>query len=179
MVTIFTIFAILALLSLAVASLEMTFQYYMQPNMILYPYSVLLSWISAKGEVWRHLMRPLGRCRYCNGVWIFIYSYTYLTRYELIPKLQFIPTIIVVLLGIGLLSVLITILGKYVFPDVDAAGKTDEERKVSYMIELRDEETLLPKMVMKNTPWQAMLKSYVLLGIFYSTVYVVIPYFIN
>lgn len=142
------LFTIIAL-SLMVALLEMTFQYFMQPNMILYPYSALLSYIANKGEVWRHLMRPLGRCRYCNATWITFYAYKYALGLDLY-----------VLFAFGMTTLFVNLLTKYVFSDVDPATKTDSAYGIEYN---------------SDTPVKAMLYSYVILGVFYATVYLLLP----
>lgn len=153
-------FITIAIFALFIGTLEMMFQMYMQPNMILYPWSVLLAKISSKGETWRHLMRPLGRCRFCNAIWITFYAYWIVFGFDL-PMM---------LLAFGLVTTSVELLGKYIFPTVDASGRTDAELGYSYMHFDAD-----GNYVMKNTPWQNMLKSYVILGAFYFTVYVIIP----
>jgi hypothetical protein len=153
-------FATIVVLSFFVACLEMTFQYFMQPNMILFPYSVLLAKIASKGEVWRHLMRPLGRCRYCNAIWITFYSYKYLLHLD-----------ILVLLAFGVTTLFITVLSKYVFADIDSASPADKLIGADYTIYDENAE----KVVTINTPYQAMLYSYVILGAFYAIVYFVVP----
>lgn len=145
------LFLQLIVIAFFVACLEMAFQYFMHPNMILYPYAVLLSWIAQKGEIWRHLMRPLGRCRYCNGIWISFYVFKALFPYLIIQKF------IVVLLVFGLTAFFIRILSTYLFPEIDPAGKVDEARQVVF--------------AHANTPYQAMLKSYAILGSFYALVF--------
>ena len=144
----YTIIFQILILSVLVACLEMTFQMFMQPNMILYPYSVLLSAIARKGEVWRHLMRPLGRCRYCNAIWIMIYAYKYFFGFD-----------VIILLAFGLTTLFVKLLTSYIFPDVDAASKTDEARGISYII---------------DTPHGAMLLSYIILGGFYVVTFLLL-----
>jgi hypothetical protein len=144
-------FEVLAL-AFMVACLEMTFQMFMQKNMILYPWAVLLANIAKHNEVLRHLMRPMGRCRYCNSIWISFYVYVYFFGYN-----------ISVLLMFGLTTLFVKLLSDYVFKDVDANTGVDERYKIVYK---------------QDTPWLAMMKSYGVLGAFYSTVYIVIPWLI-
>lgn len=161
-------FGTVVVLTFFIACLELMFQYFMQPNMILYPYSVLLSKIASKGEVWRHLMRPLGRCRFCNAIWITFYAYQHFYKLDL-----------TVLLAFGLTTLFVQLLTKYVFKDVDPATKTDDERGVSYVIDVIYDENGKKTEIIKNTPWQSMLISYLILGAFYAIVYLLIPYIIN
>ena len=151
-------FLTIIVFSMFVGLLEMMFQYFLQPNMILYPYSVLLSKLSSKSEVLRHLMRPLGR--FCNAIWITFYSYNYIFGFD-----------IYVLFAFGMTTFWVEVLGKYVFKEVDSAGKTDAEEGVSYME--WDEESM--SMKMRNTPWQSMLWSYLILASFYAVIYIIIP----
>lgn len=141
-------FQILALAFL-VACLEMTFQMFMQKNMILFPWAVLLANIAKHNEVLRHLMRPLGRCRYCNAVWIAFYVFVYFYGYH-----------ISVVLMLGLVTLFVQLLSDYVFTKVDAVSEVDADYQIVYK---------------QSTPWLAMIKSYGVLGAFYSMVYIVIP----
>ncbi len=149
--TITFFFEVLALAFL-VACLEMTFQMFMQKNMILYPWAVLLANIAKRNEVLRHLMRPMGRCRYCNSIWISFYVFVYFYEYH-----------ISVLLMFGLTTLFVKLLSDYVFKDVDAVTGVDEQYKIVYK---------------QDTPWLAMMKSYGVLCAFYSVVYIVIPWLI-
>jgi hypothetical protein len=108
-------------------------------------------------------MRPLGRCRFCNAIWITFYAY------EILYGLN-----IYVLFAFGATTFWVEVLSKYVFPDVASAERTDKELGIDHTE--WDDESMT--MVMKNTPWQAMLWSYLILGVFYFTIYVVIPYII-
>ncbi len=136
------------------ACLEMAFQMFMQPNMFLYPWSVFIMNLAHRNEVWRHLTRVLGRCRYCNGTWVGIYIYLY-----------FFPFDLRVLLVIGITFLLIRILTD-LFTDIDPVGKT--EALYNY-----DSDSLAP------TPIKPMLQTYVIMGAFYSIVYIVIPLIYN
>ena len=136
-------------LGIITATIEMMFQYFMLENMILFPYGILLAKIASKGEIWRHLMRPLGRCRYCNGIWITIY--TYLFFFEFSP---------IILIAMATNFISIWLYSNFVFQDVDAASVADHHIKVKYQY---------------PTPWPAMLKSYIILGIAYSIIYGIIP----
>jgi hypothetical protein len=123
-----------------IACLELAFQYFMMPNMILYPWAVLLSRISRKNEIFRHLMRPFGRCRYCNCTWISVYCYFILFGYN-----------IQILFLVGISFFFLKILSATsAFVNINAI-KVDEVEGVKYAI---------------DTPWQAMMKSYVILGLF-------------
>lgn len=144
----------LILIGFLVACLELTFQMYMQPNMILYPYGVLLMKLSQKGEVMRHLMRPLGRCRYCNATWIAFYVYVYFYGYDLS-----------VLLLVGITTLFVKILSDHSpFKDVDANGKI---------------EALYGVAITGNTPPGSMLWAYLILAIFYANIYITIPLLIQ
>lgn len=169
----FSFIMVLIMISFLVACLEMTFQLYMQPNMILYPYSVFLSWFTEKGEVFRHLARPLGRCRFCNGTWIMIYTFIYLTKFNILPKVSFIPTIILIGLSVGLTAFFINVLMQTAFKGVDPVTMTDKERGMNryekYIMESN-------QVVLTFTPWQAMMKSYGVLAVFYGSIYIFIPY---
>lgn len=145
------LFLIFIILSLITAGLAMMFQVFQQPNMIFYPWAVLIAHIAKQGEIWRHLMRPFGRCRYCNGIWITIYAYKFLFGFN--------PLII---LAIGLNFIFIWVLDYYVIIDIDPVKKVDKLHNITFKEEY--------------TPWQAMMKSYVILGSFYSTIYIVLPY---
>jgi hypothetical protein len=132
------------------ASLAMMFQVFQQPNMIFYPWAVLLAHISKKGEMWRHLMRPFGRCRYCNGIWITIYAF----------KLMF-GVHWLILLALGSNFIFVWLLDHYVIPNVEPNTKVD----TLYHIEFKH----------AQTPWQAMMRSYAVLGIFYAFIYIALP----
>jgi hypothetical protein len=103
--------------------------------MIFYPWAVLLAHISKKGEMWRHLMRPFGRCRYCNGIWITIYAF----------KLMF-GVHWLILLALGSNFIFVWLLDHYVIPNVEPNTKVD----TLYHIEFKH----------AQTPWQAMMRSY-------------------
>lgn len=128
-----------------IAGLELAFQYFMMQNMILYPYAVLLSRISRINEPLRHLMRPLGRCRYCNATWVAIYAYFILYGYNI--KVLFLISI--VFLWLKILSELNP------FKNIDGV-KVDEIEQVTFGGE---------------TPWQSMMISYLILGSFYALIY--------
>lgn len=146
-----TVFLVqLIILGFVIAALEMFFQRCMLPNNILYPYGVLLSTLAWQGEIWRHLARPLGRCRYCNSAWISFYVYAFLYGYSL-------P----VLLLMGLTAFFVAILSELaMFKEIDPVDKIDGYYDREYG---------------KDTPWQSMMWSYLILGGFYVTIYVVIP----
>lgn len=135
------------------AIVEIMFQYFMQPNMILYPWAVLLAKIASKGEMWRHLMRPFGRCRFCNGIWICMYTYIYILGLN--PLILF---------AFAFNFAGVYLLGKYVFPFLDPAENVDKELKI--------------KFEHANTPWQDMLKTYAIMGFSYSIIYGVIPFIV-
>jgi hypothetical protein len=135
------------------AGLGMVFQSFMQPNMIFYPWAVFLMKLSRINEVWRHITRPLGRCRYCNGTWISIYIYQYFFKtFDIQILLIIVPT-----------WFWLKIFSDYMFPDIDANGKVEAIYKINV--------SELPP-----TPVVPMLKSYVILGSFYSMVYIGIPF---
>lgn len=139
-------YASLIFIGFFVASLELAFQYFMMPNMILYPWAVLLSKISRINEPLRHLMRPMGRCRYCNATWIAMYAYFFLFGHDLS-----------VLFLIGTTFFWLKVLSELKpFAEIDGT-KVDEVRGITYAT---------------ATPWQAMLKSYVILGAFYAFMYI-------
>ena len=137
-------------LSFMTACVAMMFQYFMMPNMIAFPWAVLLMRISQKGEIWRHLMRPLGRCRFCNGIWITMYAYMYFRKLEAI-----------MVLAMGLNFFFIWILSRYVIMEVDPNERVEEIFKVEWKV--------------KHTPYQAMLKSYAIIGAGYIIMYGIIP----
>jgi hypothetical protein len=141
--------ALIAIISFITACLAMMFQVFQQPNMIAYPWAVLLMRISQKGEIWRHLMRPFGRCRYCNGVWITIYAYKYVFGFNLL-----------ILFAMGLNFFFVWVLDHYVIKDIDPNLKVEAIYKVQFG---------------PPTPWQAMMKSYAILGTFYALIYIVLP----
>jgi hypothetical protein len=140
-------YASLIFIGLFVAGLELAFQWFLMPNMIMYPYAVFLSNLSKKNEIWRHLTRPLGRCRYCNATWIAIYTFFILYGHD-----------IRVLFLIGTTFIWLKIFSAMpAFADIDG-NKVDDVRGVTYAT---------------ATPWQAMMKSYAVLGSFYALVYLI------
>jgi hypothetical protein len=141
--------ALITVISFITACLAMMFQVFQQPNMIAYPWAVLLMRISQKGEVWRHLMRPFGRCRYCNGIWITIYAYKYVFGFNLL-----------ILFAMGLNFFFIWVLDHYVIKDIDPNDRVETIYNVQFG---------------PPTPWQAMIASYTVLGSFYAVIYIVIP----
>ena len=141
---------ILFLIGTITAIIGMMFQYFMQPNMILYPWAVLLAKIASKGEVWRHLMRPLGRCRFCNSIWICMYTYLY-----------FIPLSPIILFAFAFNFMGVWALSKYVFPAVEPSTEVDKISKIRFEQE--------------HTPWQAMMKTYAIMGFGYLIMYGIIP----
>jgi hypothetical protein len=151
----FTVWSALGLIVLIIvvsfitACLAMMFQVFQQPNMIAYPWAVLLMRISQKGEIWRHLMRPFGRCRYCNGIWITIYGF----------KLLFgIHWLLICAMGLNFFFV--WVLDHHVIPDINPNDKVETIYNVHFG---------------PPTPWQAMMKSYAVLGSFYAVIYIVLP----
>jgi hypothetical protein len=132
--------------------LAMVFQWFMMPNMILFPWAVLLAKGSRINEVWRHLMRPLGRCRYCNGTWISIYVYKHFFGFN-----------IEVLFIIAATWFWIMIISDYIFTKVDP---NEAVEKIYHFEEFK-----------RPTPVIPMLKSYIILGAFYSMIYIGIPLF--
>ena len=149
----FTFIGQLFFLAFAIACLEMMFQYFMSKNMILYPWAVLLAKISHSNGVLRHLMRPMGRCRYCNAIWIAFYVFVYFFGYS-----------ITVLLLFGLVTLFVRLLSTYVFADVDSVTPVDEFYGYKYPA---------------DTTWQQMMKGYAILGTFYLFMYVVVPLIIH
>ena len=143
----------LLLLGFVVATLEMAFQHFMMPNMFFYPYAVLLSKIASKGDVWRHLTSPFGRCPYCNSTWIAFYTFQYF--YDL--KLT-------VLLLFGTTYIFVYLMKTYIFHMIDPAMSVDSiyDRKYEFVIEP------IP-----------MLYTYLILGFGYFMVYVGVPFAIN
>jgi hypothetical protein len=137
-----------------VAGLGMVFQWFMMPNMIFYPWAVLLMKASRINEVWRHITRPLGRCRYCNSTWIAIYVYK--------NKYIFGSLDVKVLFVIAATWFWLKIFTDYVFKDVDPNGKV--EALFGF------DSSILPP-----TPVIPMLKTYLILGTFYFMIYIGIP----
>lgn len=118
----------LVLLAALVACLEMAFQFFMMPNMILYPYGVLLSKLSHVNNVFRHLASPLGRCPYCNGTWVAFYVYKY-----------FYGVSLPVLLLIGVTMLFVYLLQKHIFFKVEPAYRIDSKLYgVKYAQEMED-----------------------------------------
>jgi hypothetical protein len=144
----FQFFGQLVVLAFLVACLEMAFQYFMMPNMILYPYAVLLAHFARKNGAFRHLARPLGRCKYCNSIWIGFYVFYYFFGYS-----------ITVLLLFGLIFLFVRLLSDYVFQNVDGI-MVDSVYGFEYP---------------KDSTWQDMMKAYVVLGIFYTFMYLIFP----
>ena len=149
---ILTTLTTLLFLGFFVAGLGMVFQFFMTPNMIFYPWAVLLMKIARKGEIWRHLMRPLGRCRYCNSTWIAIYVYK--SRYF------FGSLDLRVLVLIAATWIWLKLFSDYIFRHIEP------NEKVEAIYGLHD----LPP-----TPAVPMLKAYMILAVFYSMIYIVIP----
>jgi hypothetical protein len=145
-------FTLVLIIGFFAAMLELAFQAFMQPNMVFYPWAVFLMKLSQKHEILRHLTRILGRCRYCNGTWIGIYAYLY-----------FFPFDLRILFVIGITFMFIRLYTQYLFTDIDANGKVEALFGWS-------SDDLEP------TPVKPMLQTYVIMGCFYSTVYLVIPY---
>ena len=143
----FLLFSLVAILS---AFAAMMFQWFQQPNMIFWPWAILLSKISSKGEMWRHLMRPLGRCRYCNGIWITMYAFIYIFGFNLL-----------ILLAMAMNYMSIYLLSTYVITNLDPAAQADKHLKIQFEH--------------ANTPWQDMLKTYAIMGAGYSIIYGIIP----
>lgn len=158
----------LMLLAMGVASLELAFQMFMRPNGILYPYSHLLLRLALKNEVLRHITRPLGRCRYCNATWIAFYVYVYFYGYEL-------P----VLLMVGFTYVTLYVLSETFFRNVDPNAEVEAEyiSMYAYSDEYEYDINGKPSLIgiTGNTPVIPMLWAYLILGLFYSIIYVVIP----
>ena len=158
----------LMLLGLAVACLEMAFQMFMRPNAILYPYALLLLRLSMKNEVLRHIARPLGRCRYCNATWIAFYVYVYFYGYEL-------P----VLLMIGFTFLFLRLLDTKVLRNIDPNDEVEKEYIASFVTESEYDFDINGNIylhaVSGNTPAIPMLWAYLILGLFYSIIYIVIP----
>ena len=158
----------LMLLAIGVASLELAFQMFMRPNGILYPYSHLLLRLALKNEVLRHITRLLGRCRYGNAIWIAFYVYVYFYGYEL-------P----VLLMVGFTYVILYILSETFFKDVDPNAEVEAEYMYTYADSDEYEYGLTGKPYLINisgtTSVIPMLWAYLILGLFYSIIYVVIP----
>ena len=132
-------------LGFIIACLELCFQYFMCKNMIFYPYAVLLSWTAFQNQTLNHLTRPLGRCRYCNAVWIAFYVYQYIYG-----------TNIMVLFLFAIAFFFIWILSSTLFKGINPSDYVDKKNNRSYT---------------ESTSWQAMLKSYVILLNFYALVY--------
>jgi hypothetical protein len=149
----FTFCGQLIFLAFFVACLEMTFQYFMQPNMILYPWAVLIAKISHWHPIARHLMRPMGRCRYCNGIWISFYVFVFFFGYS-----------ITVLLMFGLVTLFIKLLSDYVFVKEFNPLAVDEKFNFTYA---------------QDNTWQEMMKGYAILGAFYLFMYVGVPLIIH
>jgi hypothetical protein len=141
------------LIGITTALIGMMFQYFMETNMILYPWAVFLSWLAEKNEVLRHLTRPFGRCRFCNSIWICAYAYMYIIGLNPLILFAFAFNFI----GVWFLS-------NYVFKATDPTSAVDKIRKVQFKHEY--------------TPWQAMLKTYAIIGFGYSIIYGVIPFIV-
>ena len=138
------------ILGITTGVIGMMFQYFMMPNMILFPYAILLSKIASKGEIWRHLMRPLGRCRYCNSIWICMYAYIYIIGFN--PLILF---------AFAFNFLTVYAFSNYIMPNLDPSAEADKTTKVVFGY--------------KNTPWQAMLKTYAIMGFGYAIIYGIIP----
>lgn len=132
-------------LSILTACLAMTYQIFMLPNMIFYPVAVGLGHLANINQMWNHISRPLGRCRYCNAIWIGSFAFSY----------KFGHTIFL-LLFFGMIPIFVFLLSKYVFPKVDPNKKVDKKYGFSYT---------------SRTPWPDMLKSYVIIGSFYLVIF--------
>lgn len=159
LVTVWEVLGLLALilvLSICTALIEMMFQYFMQPNMILYPWAVLLSKIASKGEHWRHIMRPLGRCRYCNSVWITMYSFLYIFHSAFVLQ-----TILWLLVALGINFFSLHMLTNHIIPHIEPNERVDQILKIEFKHPF--------------TPHMSMLKAYGIMGIGYAIIYGVIP----
>lgn len=130
--------------------IEMMFQYFMQRNMILYPWAILLAKIASINEPLRHLMRPFGRCRFCNSIWICMYTYIYIIGFN--PLILF---------AFAFNFMTVWLLTKYVFPLVEPSEDADEDLQIEHKYQY--------------TPWQAMLKTYAIMGVGYAIIYGIIP----
>lgn len=143
----FGVITIIFIIAIISSLMGMMFQKFMEPNMIAFPWAVLLFKIAKKGEIWRHLMRPLGRCRYCNSIWIMMFIFKYIFGLH-----------IFIFLSMGLTFGLVYFWDTYVMKDIDPNGKV--EKIYNYEWEI------------KFTPWQAMMKSYIILICPYVIVYI-------
>jgi hypothetical protein len=151
------------LIGFMAACLGMCFQRFMEKNMIFFPWAVFIAWLSMKGEVWRHLTRPLGRCRYCNSTYIALYGF-YLLVYpymDLPDKMK----ILCMFLSVGITFFFIKIFTDYLFPDIDPNGDAEKYLELVSKIEK-----------MKPTPVRPMLWSYLVIASVYGFFYIVIPF---
>lgn len=153
----FYYFAIVAILGLFVAALELAYQCFMEPNMFFYPWAVLLHKLARKNQILAHLTRVLGRCRYCNATWVGIYAYLYL-GFDLDLKILFVIASVFFFLKI--------LTAWSIFDDIAP------NRKVAEIYDKKE-------VKMPPTPPIPMLWAYLIMGIIYSIIYIVIPYLIT
>lgn len=143
-------FGTIIVLGFFAGCLALAFQWFMHPNMIFYPYGVLLFKLSLKGQVLRHLCRALGMCRFCNGTWIGIYMYLY-----------YYPLDIRVLFVIGITFLFLYSLSER-FKDIDPYTAIGKKLNVDIA-------------AIKDTPISSMLWTYLIIASVYSIIYLLIP----